>query len=145
MELILYLNNDSDNTINKTLVNDLAININLKREVNITTPSIVLASIEGVNFNDYNYAYIPELGRFYFVKNINNTNNRVWVLELECDVIETYKSDILNSNARFRRNIKNGDYLDASIDMTINKVTMTYESDKGFTGESTMIMTTVGA
>lgn len=145
MDLILYSNNDANNTINKTLVDGLTININLKRGVNIITPSIVLASIEGVDFNDYNYASIPELGRLYFVNNINNSNNRVWILELECDVLETYKADILNSNARFRRNIKTGDYLDASIDSNINKVTMTYESDKGFTGEPTMILTTVGA
>lgn len=146
MDLILYSISDSDNTINKTLVNGLAVNINLKRGVNIITPSIPLADIPGIDLSAFNYAVIPGLGRHYFITQVSNSNGRVWVLELECDVLETYKADILAANSRFARNIKNGDYLDTAIDMSVIKTVAQYESNETvFTDESTLILTTVGA
>ena len=146
MEMILYTLQDSENTINKTLVNGLTLQINLKRGVNIVTPSIPLADIPGVDFADYNYASIPELGRLYFVTQIKNVNSRVWVLELTCDALETYKADILAANARFTRNIKNGDYLDTTIDMSVIKTVAQYESNETVsTDQRTLILTTVGA
>lgn len=146
MDLILYSINDSDNTINKTLVNGLTVNINLKRGVNVITPSIPLADIPGIDLSAFNYAVIPGLGRHYFVNQVSNTNGRVWVLELECDVIETYKADILAANSRFTRNIKTGDYFDTTIDMSTLKTVQQYDSDTtAFVGDSTIILTTIGA
>ena len=138
--------NDSDNTINKTLVNGLTVNINLKRGVNVIMPSIPLADIPGIDLSAFNYAVIPGLGRHYFVNQVSNTNGRVWVLELECDVIETYKADILAANARFTRNIKTGDYFNATIDMSTLTTVQQYDSDvTAFDGEETIILTTLGA
>lgn len=146
MDLILYSVDDSDNTIGKTLANGLVIPINLKRGVNLTTPSITLANIPGVDFTDYNYAHIAELGRFYFINQVENVSSRIWILELTCDVLETYKADILAANCRFMRNIKNGDYLDTSIDMSTLTTVQKYDSDvTAFTDESSLILTTVGA
>lgn len=146
MDLILYSINDSDNTINKTLVNGLTVNINLKHGVNVITPSIPLADIPGIDLTAFNYAVIPGLGRHYFVTQVSNTNGRVWVLELQCDALETYKADILAANARFTRNIKNGDYLDTNIDMSVIKTVAQYESNETvFTDQRTLILTTVGA
>lgn len=146
MDLILYSINDSDNTINKTLVNGLTVNINLKRGVNVITPSIPLADIPGIDLSAFNYAVIPGLGRHYFVTQVSNTNGRVWVLELECDVIETYKADILAANARFTRNIKTGDYFNASVDMSALTTVQQYDSNAtAFVGDSTIILTTIGA
>lgn len=146
MDLILYAVDDSENTIGKTLANGLVIPINLKRGVNLTTPSITLATMPGVDFTDYNYASIPELGRFYFVNQVENVTNRIWILELTCDVLETFKADILAANCRYMRNIKTGDYLDTSIDMSTLTTVQKYNSDvTAFTDESTLILTTVGA
>ena len=146
MDLILYSISDSNNTINKTLVNGSTVNINLKRGVNIITPSIPLADIPGIDLSAFNYAVIPGLGRHYFITQVSNSNGRVWVLELECDVLETYKADILAANSRFARNIKNGDYLDTAIDMSVIKTAAKYESNETvFTDKSTLILTTVGA
>lgn len=146
MELILHTVNDSENTIGKTLGEGLVININLKRGVNLTTPAITLANIPGVDFSDYNYANIPALGRMYFINQVESLNSRVWILELTCDVLETYKADILAANCRYMRNIKTGDYLDTSIDMSTLSTVEKYESNvTAFTNESSLILTTVGA
>ena len=145
MELNLYKCSDGDNVINKTLTEKLTINITLKRDVNITAPQIILMNDNGAFFNQYNYAEIPELGRFYFIDSVTSLNNKMESLLLRCDVLETYKADILASKARFMRGVKTGDYINSSIDYSVVKTITRIESDKGFTGNPTMILTSVGA
>ena len=145
MELNLYKCSDGDNVINKTLAEKLTINITLKRDVNITAPQIILMNDNGAFFNQYNYAEIPELGRFYFIDSVTSLNNKMESLALRCDVLETYKADVLASKARFMRGLKTGDYIAANIDYSVIKTITKIESNSGFTGNPTMILTSVGA
>lgn len=144
MELILYRTNDADNVINKTLSNKLSIDIALKRSANITSPQIMLEELLGIDFNDFNYAHIPDLNRYYFINQITSINNTVWQFDFNCDVLETYKNDILNSLARFRRNIKDGDYLNTSIDHNIFNTVTKFNSDVTIEDDKNLIMITVG-
>ncbi len=146
MILTLYKNQDGDNVLNKTLVNGYDLTIWLKAETDVTRPRIVLSTVEGVNFNDFNYAYIAELNRYYYLDSVANMNARLWRLDLSCDVIESYKADILASSARLRRNIRNGDYMSTAIDSSVIKSVSLHNSDKGFTGaDNSLILTTLGA
>ena len=145
MELNLYKCSDGYNVINKTLTEKLTINITLKRDVNITAPQIILINDNGAFFNQYNYAEIPELGRFYFIDSVTSLNNKMESLALRCDVLETYKADVLASKARFMRGLKTGDYIAANIDYSVIKTITKIESNSGFTGNPTMILTSVGA
>ena len=145
MELNLYKCSDGDNVINKTLTEKLTINITLKRDVNITAPQIILMNDNGAFFNQYNYAEITELGRFYFIDSVTSLNNKMESLALRCDVLETYKADVLASKARFMRGLKTGDYIAANIDYSVIKTITKIESNSGFTGNPTMILTSVGA
>ena len=145
MELNLYKCSDGDNVINKTLTDKFTVNINLKRDVNITAPQIILLNDNGAFFNAFNYAEIPELGRFYFIDSVTSLNNKMESLLLRCDVLETYKADILASKARFMRGLKTGDYIAANIDYSVIKTITKIESNSGFTGNPTMILTSVGA
>ena len=145
MELNLYKCSDGDNVINKTLTDKLTINITLKRDVNITAPQIILINDNGAFFNQYNYAEIQELGRFYFIDSVTSLNNKMESLALRCDVLETYKADVLASKARFMRGLKTGDYIAANIDYSVIKTITKIESNSGFTGNPTMILTSVGA
>lgn len=144
MLLRLYKTVDGSNVINKTLTDELTIDINFKSDVDILNPSITLAPIEGVNFMEYNYAYIYGFERYFFISNIHRLTGTLFVLELAVDVLETYKEDILLSNARVRRNIKTGDYMNAPIDESVIKTVSLFESNKGLVdGESTVIFTVV--
>lgn len=145
MELNMYKCSDGDNVINKTLTEKLTINITLKRDVNITAPQIILINDNGAFFNQYNYAEIPELGRFYFIDSVTSLNSKMESLALRCDVLETYKADVLASKARFMRGLKTGDYIAANIDYSVIKTITKIESNSGFTGNPTMILTSVGA
>lgn len=144
MQLVLYKNMSSDNTINKVLTNGTVFNINLKRETDILNPDLFLVRLTGIDYNDFNYAEIVELKRFYFIDSISSVNASLFKLECSTDVLETYKTEILNSNARFFRNVRTGDYLDVSLESSIKKSVDVYHSDYGFDGERTMIMTTIG-
>ena len=145
MELILYTVDDSDNTIGKTKTNGYTLNINLKADTDIVNPSILLMGISGVDFRDFNYAHIPLLERYYFISGVGNVNNKMWRLNCECDVLETYKVEILASNARLKRQLKTGDYQNVFIESSATKTVDTYLSDGGFTqGESSVILTTIG-
>ena len=91
MELILYRTLDNANVINKVLTDPVTVNITLKNDVNIINPEIVLSG----DFRGYNYAHIPELNRFYFIESFEQINLRFGKLFMSCDVLETYKADIL--------------------------------------------------
>ena len=144
MDLNLYVVNDSDNVINKTMTDKVTININLKRDVDISSPSLVLLDGLGVNYSDFNYAEIPELGRFYFINNIQRLNHKMIQVDLVCDVLETYKSDVLNSKARFNRAIKTGDYFIGQVDQSYIKTVSIHNSNVTLGDDSSMILTSVG-
>lgn len=44
---------------------------------------------------EYNYAYIPRFNRYYFISNIS-WDNGMFILELKCDVLATYRDAIGN-------------------------------------------------
>ena len=129
MLLELYKTVDRDNVINKTLTDKEEFQINLKRDVDIVRPELILSKVAGVNFNDFNYCSIPELNRKYFIRFITSMSNDVSKLFCECDVIETYKAQILASDASIMRKPKAGDYGPIQVDETGRKLYSTFESD----------------
>lgn len=141
IDLILYSINDGDNVINKNLENGITVQINLKQGFDIINPDIVLNG----DYRGFNYAHIPDLNRYYFIAEVEQLNFQLVKLSLECDVLETYKADILNSNARYKRNIKTGDYENISIDHS-NKTTSVKHVSNGESLEGeTMIIAVLGS
>ena len=145
MELKLYAVNDGVNVINKTKTLKTTIEINLKRDVDIINPRLILIPNLSTGFSGINYAEIPLLNRFYFVDSITNISGTLWQLDLSCDVLETYKADILASKARFYRNLKAGDYFDTALESSHITTVAKYVSNKGISDSETIIMTTVEA
>lgn len=144
MQFILYKLKSADNVINKTIAEPLTMEISLRRGVDIVTPVLRIEYAPGDSPNKYNYCHIPELARFYFVRDIQSITRNVWELRLECDVLESYKAEILASNARYRRNMVTGDYISNSLNESSKFNSTLFESDKGFDGNKQMILTTVG-
>lgn len=54
--------------------------------------------IEAVNPSTYNYCYISEFGRYYFINNITSVRNGLWKIDCSVDVLMSYKTSILNLN-----------------------------------------------
>lgn len=64
----------------------------LRDECSMLTPSIVYQSPDVPTFN---YVYIPIFNRYYFVTSLSSVSKNVWRMELNCDVLMSYKNEIL--------------------------------------------------
>lgn len=140
MEIILYNIDESENVINKKLADGKNVNIKLKTKIDVASPEIIVRKEN----SDYNYVHIPELERYYFIDRKEPINFKLVKLYLTCDVLETYKKDILKSNARFRRNIKNGDYQNISLDYSNETISTIFNSDGEKMEGNTMIISVIG-
>lgn len=66
----------------------------------VKTPSSIISPVvqlsKGTNPIGFNYAYISEWGRYYFINDITYSLG-VWVLDLRVDVLASFRSDIRSS------------------------------------------------
>lgn len=97
MELQLFQNKSSENTINKDLTLITTKNINLKQSTNLYQTFLVFKNDNTTDYSKINYAKM--LDKYYFVSHETLQNNSLIRLQLKEDVLETYKDDILNSSA----------------------------------------------
>lgn len=96
MELQLFQNKSSENTINKDLTLITTKNINLKQSTNLYQTFLVFKNDNSTDYSKVNYAKMLE--KYYFVSHETLQNNSLIRLELKEDVLETYKDDILKSS-----------------------------------------------
>ena len=94
MQLELYKNSSSFNTINKELSLLNTLNIHLKQGANLLHTQIIIHNND--QLKELNYAKM--LDRCYFVQVQTLNNNKFLLLTLDEDVLETYKQDILASS-----------------------------------------------
>lgn len=97
MELKLFQNKSSENTINKDLTLITTKNINLKQSTNLYQTFLFLKNDKTTDYSKINYAKM--LNKFYFVSYETIANNNFIRLNLKEDVLETNKDFILNSYA----------------------------------------------
>lgn len=62
----------------------------------VTNPVIELSENNNVNFYEYNYVYIQEFKRFYFIGNMATYQN-IWSMYLKEDLLATYHDSIQES------------------------------------------------
>lgn len=144
MDIIFYSTTSANNVIGKVLNGVLTSSINLRSDFDISNPTLKISFPAGIDPLTINYCEIPELNRKYFVNEVSSINNKICQLDCSCDVIETYKNEILNSNASYSRKIKNGDTISPNVTANEKATVTTYESNGGFSGEPITIMTTLG-
>ena len=144
MEIKLYITEDSDTVMNKDLTLIATFDIQMRDTQNVSAPILILGEIEGVDLKTVNYAYIDEFKRYYFIRTITVGQNNIYTLSMECDVIETYKEDILNSSALISRRVAAGDYGDMAVSSEVRKEVEVFKSNRGFNEDKTIILSTVG-
>ena len=138
MQATFYKTLDNKNVINKTLTSPLNVALKLRDNQDVIAPVLKMS----VNVTPYNYCYIPFFNRFYFVEKIEK-QGKLFIVGLYCDVLESYKDDILSSNARFKRNIRNGDYMAINLENSSLKTVDKVESDVTIENENHFILTTI--
>lgn len=101
MTIKLYRNMSEEVSVVKNLQDEISLTGSLKEESSVIDPVIL---IESENLADYNYAWIDEFHRFYFIKNINCVRNDLWRLSMHVDVLTTYADYIKQNNGIITRN-----------------------------------------
>lgn len=144
MELILFNTKDGENVINKEMIEKYRFNIKMKKDTDLITPTIILNDKGVMNFNNCNYCYIEEFNRYYFIRTVENLANHIWALVMECDVLETYKTDILNVTAVVKRAIHDGDYYVENTKVKVLRDVTIHESDVLLINEPQHILSTIG-
>lgn len=92
MEIKFYNNMSDNRCIRKKLLSEFSLSGNLRDSCSIMYPVI---TIENSSVMRYNYAYIPEFRRYYFIKNITSFRTNLWTVEFEVDPLMSFKGDIL--------------------------------------------------
>lgn len=100
MEVHFFVNESERNTIGKVLKNELTVSGTLKKECSILRPSILFS---GINPAIYNYAYIPEFNRYYYIGNPVSVRENLWEIPFSVDVLESWKSQIKQQDAIIKR------------------------------------------
>ena len=89
------------NVIDKTLVSVMTLEGTLRNDSPISNPSI-LVETNGLSVGDLvraNYAYIPEFGRYYYLKEVTHLRNMLWTVDMKCDVLMSFADGIKASTA----------------------------------------------
>jgi hypothetical protein len=90
MELLLYKTVDENSKLEKTLSEEVSLVGALKDGCSIVSPNIMIQT----NPIGYNYAYIPEFGRYYFIKNVTVVRKNMFLVNLNVDVLMSFKDEI---------------------------------------------------
>lgn len=95
--MIIYNYKGQPNTINKALTPLGTINVALRPEINVHNPTIKIQMPP--NMYGFNYVYIEDFKKYYFVENFRFLGSNTYLLTLSLDVLQTYKDVILQSTA----------------------------------------------
>ena len=109
MEVTFYNYTGANNVINKTLGAGTTIDCNMQLATDQLQPHVIVTFNDTDAFNVFTYNYcIVTLGTksypyFIDVNSIKNIGKCVWDVPMTLDLLELYKSDILDSTAIIER------------------------------------------
>lgn len=106
MNMILYQYNGDPRVLNKYLTQIATVDIiAITNDTDILAPSIII-STRAFNFN---YVYIPNFNRYYYVNDIKLMSSERVQLNLAVDVLMSHKSAIYNTRVIADRSASNSD------------------------------------
>lgn len=92
MEIQLYNQTSDKNVLNKNIGTPTIIYGTIKDESNLVNPEIILSRTVTNNFN---YLYIPDFNRYYFVTDKIMEHQRT-IIQCHVDVLMSFKNQIKN-------------------------------------------------
>ena len=101
MQINLFTCNAERNRVVKTdyISNRFVLEGTLRSSSSVTNPVITIEKATNpVNYN-YNYMYIEEFGRYYFIDDIVSINNKLWEIHASVDVLYSFADEILSNSA----------------------------------------------
>lgn len=98
VNITLYKNKAERHRVNKTdyLTEVASVTGTFTEDVSVTSPTLLL---KYNSVPDFNYIFVAEFHRYYFVTDYTHTANNLWAINLEIDVLMSYKNGIYNLRA----------------------------------------------
>ena len=93
MEIHLYTTGSERHSIHKVLNNEIEMVGSLRDSSKVVKPTIL---VELENPSQYNYMYIPDFGRYYFITEIESVRTNLWNITGTVDVLMSFQTQILN-------------------------------------------------
>lgn len=147
MEVQFYYNQSDDRVINKRLIEtDNSKFVGVPRgDVSVMNPVIRFESDAIIR---YNYAYIPELQRYYIVVDRTAYREGVWDITFAVDVLMSFRRDIMSLSVvvdKQSMGINGNEYIDDGSLVSENVMFQNlYEFPNGFNDTGEYILITAG-
>lgn len=121
MNVKLCMNMSENNIINKTITEVDTASCVVKGPISVETPVLIVTY--DADLQDINYLKIPEFNRNYFITDVINLTGGRYEIRAKSDVLESFKSDILNLTAIINKqqNSNINMYIDDGSYVTENK------------------------
>lgn len=145
MEVQFFYNQSDNRQINKTLVEGVTLQGEVRDAASIMNPVIRFESDAAIR---YNYCYIPEFQRYYSFTDITAFRQNVYDISMSADVLMSFKNDILKLSCVVDKQTDavNGDeYIDDGSLSTDNLMFVTtYNFPQGLLEKPELILITAG-
>lgn len=86
--------------VQKTLINMVELKGTTRAAIDVLNPII---EVSGLNANEYNYCYIKELNRYYYIENKVIATNGICRMTMRVDVLMSFIDDIKASSGLITR------------------------------------------
>lgn len=96
MEIKLFKTLSPRKKLVKELTDGITLTGTLRGQSSVMSPSLQIQDIAVIG---YNYCYIPDFGRYYYINDINALRANLLELSLGIDVLMTYASEIRGNYA----------------------------------------------
>ena len=142
----LYQNNSSNIRIDKSLDHLHTYDCILKDTTSIVNPTIRIKATD-INVTKGNYGYIPKFKRFYYINNVRSINADIWEIDLHCDVLMSFRDDIIDHTVIFNHSEKSYNmYLnDGSLQMDSRPKITWNKFPNSLTNDGTYVLLLAGA
>ena len=146
MEIKLYKNLSENNVIGKSLTQIKSVEANLKNDVSVINPTLVISYTE--NILGSNYCFIPKFSRYYFIDEIVPITADRCIVKCRVDVLESFSDNIRNLMAvvdKQSSGVVANEYVDdGSLIVQTNEFTRIHNFPNGFNEEGEFILICAG-
>lgn len=150
MQIQLFSYTGENNRIDKGnyLSAPYTMNGNLREGTSILQPEIRIQKSTPPMNSQYNYMYIPEFKRYYFITDIVSPVNGLWTIKARVDVLFTYINQIYDSKAILDKSENEGNanlyYNDGSFIMDARRYNQVLEFPSGLSEQGYNILICAG-
>lgn len=105
--ITLYKNKSPNNVLDKKIEKMAEISGYCREETNVQSPRFLIEA----DLKNANYCYIPQFCRYYYIKSSSKYNDKLTRIDLDCDVLMSFKESIKTMRIIVERQIAYNKYV----------------------------------